>query len=101
MISLDGVAEISSIIQKKYGNDSLIKFIDIQKSTLGGRTLDIEHLKDSEQVTELNIFWRKVLLKYPNSTFIKAWLVPCDNLQAYLISFENNWLPMLHKIGVV
>jgi len=62
-------------------------------------TLDTE-LSEALQVKAINVFWRNLLLDYPNTMQIRMWLCDCETIAAYAHAFKYSWLPMLDGIGI-
>lgn len=92
---MDLLEEMFSIIARIYGNAMAMEFVDLQKTVLGGRELDMSNLSPADQIKEMNNFWRKVLNKHSDTTEIKSWLCEGGDIQAYLFAFEHSWLPLI------
>ena len=96
------IEEVNLIIQTKYGQNTLMKFLKLQKSILGGKDLEIEStLPPLEQIKELNIFWKKVSKKFSIDLLEPFGELEQSNIENYLEVLKITILEILYTLEII
>ena len=96
------IEEVNLIIQTKYGQNTLMKFLKLQKSILGGKDLEIEStLQPIEQIKELNIFWKKVSKKFNIDLLEPFKELEQNNIENYLEILKITILEILYTLEII
>lgn len=95
--TIDIVSGSHAVISAKYGAEKASRFLDL----ITIANVNVSGVDDIAQVSMINKFWRNELIKYPNTTNIRAWLSENCSIEAYLNSFDNHWLKLVVEVGAL
>ena len=56
---------------------------------------------NNEQIAIVNKILRRSLMVIPNTTELRCWLCPGDDINAYVHAFKYNWMDQLYNTGIL
>lgn len=90
MLYKNCVIFLSKEIIQAHGGDVAANNFKCRAKTFFGVS-NLDGMPEPEQIKRINQFWRQLLEPVPNTTFIRTWLEDSNNLNEYILLFNNNW----------
>ncbi len=92
---------IGEVIMQHYGIGARMAFMSLTNNHFHGQQEGLVHLPMATQIDSLNAMWRDLLITKPDTTDIREWLVPSDDVSVYVNGFDQYWVHALWEHGVL